>query len=372
MASLRKTQKRLNLSKSLQFCDPLRGIRMKHRSLTCAPAQNEIKMKICHAMNQLNDIDSRSVGLSILRALIEKIPHKLLSLVIEPFSTINKDSSTMCRKEVCLLIGHLALHRATTPLFFKKYLLKLIRNLSKRAADSDARVRTACAQSVAQLTKQCVGCQQNDDTLKRQFLDKMLKSLSKSVEKGISPHSISGNLQCLSSLVLSAAHALHSTQIEAICECITGATPSKRHPQCHIAILVCIEKLLRVGHEAFAHSVHFTPSLAILIDALTSNDWNVRLQAVSAVRCLGESRLHQNNLSLPKIEAVRDEIMAHLDRLKFDKISNVRKAAADTLAIWNERDLDELEEDQQNMDELEQLPEPAPELPHLSRAPAVV
>merc|ERR1719334_3091248 len=107
--SLRKTRKRLkssttHLSRTLSLNDPLRGIRMKHGSLTSTAAQNDIKLKICCAMNQLNDLDSRSVGVSILHSLIEKCPDKLLHLIIEPFSTINSNLSALCRKELCLLI----------------------------------------------------------------------------------------------------------------------------------------------------------------------------------------------------------------------------------------------------------------------------
>lgn len=192
---------------------------MKHGSVTNTAAQNDIKLKICCAMNQLNDLDSRSVGVSILRSFIEKCPDKLLHLVIEPFYTINSNLSALCRKELCLLIGYLGSERAHTTLFQNKFLFKLIANLSKRSTDSDSRVRGACGQSVGQITDRCVNnCA--DPTRRQQLIDKILKPMIKQIEKQSSPHAITGNFTCLSNVVAAASHHLKESHLDAICKCM--------------------------------------------------------------------------------------------------------------------------------------------------------
>ena len=90
-------------------------------------------------------------------------------------STINKDSGTI-----------------------KTHLLKLIRNLSKRAADGLRAVCGAAGQAVR-------GLQAERRRDAEAVFGKMVKSLRRTIDKGPSPHSISGNLLCLSSLVLLAA-----------------------------------------------------------------------------------------------------------------------------------------------------------------------
>ena len=304
---------------------------MKHGSVTSTAAQNDIKLKICCAMNQLNDLDSRSVGVAILQSLIEKSPDKLLHLIVEPFYTINPNLSALCRKELCLLMGCLGSKRANTALFHSKYLFKLISNLSKRSADSDSRVRDACGQSVAQITKRCVDS--STDPTRRQLIDKILKPILKQIEKCPSPHSITGNFICLSNVVLSASHHLRESHLDAICKCITSGIHHKRHCRSHIAMLLCIDKLIYIAHRSFINSAHFPPLLAILIDALSNNDWNVRHQAVTAIHSLGVCHRHQNP-TVPQIEKHRDEITAHLERLKYDKVSNVRNVASETLTLW--------------------------------------
>ena len=106
-----------------------------------------------------------------------------------------------------------------------------------------------------------------------------------------------------------------------------------------MSIILCIEKLIYITHRSFISSSHFPPLLAILIDGLSSNDWNVRHQSVTAIHSLGMSHYHQNP-TVPQIEKHRDEIMAHLERLKYDKVSNVRNVASETLAIWMDTEND--------------------------------
>lgn len=120
-------------------------------------------------------------------------------------------------------------------------------------------------------------------------------------------------------------------------------------------MLLCIDKLIYIAHRSFISSSHFPPLLAILIDGLSSNDWNVRHQSVTAIHSLGVSHYHQNP-TVPQIEKHRDEIMAHLERLKYDKVSNVRNVASETLTLWMDTENDCVADNEMNgTNELKEL-----------------
>jgi len=339
--------------------DVLTQIRLKHGSLTVSAAQNEIKIKFCNAMNQLNDIDSRGVGLSILHSMIDQIPDKLLHLVIEPFYAMNPELKALCRKEVALLIGYIASKRGNTPLFYK-YLGKLASNLSKRAQDSDSRVREACGDAFARMTKQCI---RYIDSLPphselphlsstNELIAKLMKPIMRNIEKCISPNSITGNFLCLSNVILSADNYLNLTHVIIICKCIVSNIINIRDAKTHVSLLFCIEKLFIVaapilssttksnknqrprkhGHDA--DEDYLSALLAIIMDGLSNNDWNVRHHALKAIHSVGI--IFANIKEKPEIECNRDEILAHLQRLKYDKVSNVRNTAIMALAVWSD------------------------------------
>merc|ERR1712154_715205 len=79
---------------------------------------------------------------------------------------------------------------------------------------------------------------------------------------------------------------------------------------------------------------YFSALLAIIMDGLSNNDWNVRNQALKGIHSVGV--IFANITDKPEIDNNRNEILAHLERLKYDKISNVRSTAISALAIWTE------------------------------------
>ena len=346
--------------------DPLTQIRVKHGSLTISSAQNEIKLKICNAINQLNDMDSRSVGLSILQSIINNIPGKLLHLVIEPFYAVNNELKALCRKEIALLIGYIGSNRGCTLSFFK-YLHKLIANLSKRAQDSDSRVREACADSFGRITKQCIRFSQlsSNDKDSNEVIHKMMKPIMKSIQKCISPNSITGNFLCLSNVVMAADSHLNITHIVVICKCIISNIINVRDSKTHCSLLQCVEKLMTCSAALISSTSksnknplkkvqnaddtdYFSALLAIIIDGLSNNDWNVRNGALKAIHSVGV--VFASIPDKPEIDQNRDEIIAHLQRLKYDKISNVRSTAIIALAVWS--DIDQMSDIKESMHDL--------------------
>eukprot|EP01083_Nonionella_stella_P078814 215913_1 len=348
-------------STSYSIRDPLTQIRLKHGSLSISRAQNDIKIKICHAMNQLNDLDSRSVGVSLLHTITDKLPDKLLHLIIEPFYTINHDLKALCRKECALLIGYIGSKRGTTRTFYK-YLPKLVANLSRRAHDCDSRVREACGDSFGRITKQCIRYTSATSSSAAQPIDKsderiskIMKPIIRNIEKCISPHSITGNFICLSNVVLAADAHLTMTHIITICKCIISNIINIRDARTHVSLLFCIDKLMMVAAPLISSTTksnqnplkklknadntdYFCALLAIIMDGLANKDWNVRIHSVKAIHTVGLVFAHIENK--PEIDSNRMEILAHLERMKYDKISNVRNAATMALSVWIDIDQD--------------------------------
>eukprot|EP00485_Elphidium_margaritaceum_P009243 CAMPEP_0202692190 /NCGR_PEP_ID=MMETSP1385-20130828/6630_1 /ASSEMBLY_ACC=CAM_ASM_000861 /TAXON_ID=933848 /ORGANISM="Elphidium margaritaceum" /LENGTH=690 /DNA_ID=CAMNT_0049347679 /DNA_START=34 /DNA_END=2106 /DNA_ORIENTATION=- len=338
--------------------DVLTLIRLKHGSLNVIAAQNEIKIKIGNAMNQLNDTDSRSVGLSILRSIIDHLPSKLMHLVIEPFYSINHEFKPLCRREIALLLGYIGWKRGNTAIFYK-YLSKIVHNLSKRASDSDSRVREACGDSFSRITKQSLQyadktggieySEQRTLSTAQEVLEKILKPILKSIEKSMSSNAINGNFVCLSNVILAADTYLTLQLVSVICQCVISNILNVRDAKTHTSLLCCIEKLFTVaapilasttasshnkrsGHEK--HTDYLSALLVIIIDGLSNKDWSVRNHALKALHSVGI--IFSDVERKPEIEHYRNEIVAHLQRLKYDKISNVRNSAIMTLAIWSE------------------------------------
>eukprot|EP01084_Bolivina_argentea_P312564 541141_1 len=278
--------------------DPLTQIRIKYGSLTTSKAQNEIKIKICNAMNQLNDIDSRSVGLNILHTIIESIPEKLLHLIIEPFFSthINNELKALCRKEIALLIGYIGSKRGDTQLFYK-HLNKLLLTLCKRASDTDSRVRDACGDSFGRITKQTIRYTQLNNKNCNECINKIIKPIIKTVSKCISPLSVTGNFICLSNVILSSDNYLNIQHIIIICKCIISNIINIRDSKTHCSLLLCIEKLMIVATPLISSTTkneinnknseentdYFSALLAIIMDGLSNNDWNVRNYALKAI-----------------------------------------------------------------------------------------
>ena len=337
--------------------NPLIQIRIKYGTLTTVSAQNEIKIKIYNAINQLNDIDSRSVGLSILHSIIDNLPNKLLNLIIEPFYTINSDLKALCRKEIALLIGYICSKYAISYHFYK-YLPKLVTNLSKRAKDCDSRVRNACGESFAKITKSClkfIANYHNNDKIinisnTNELILKIIKPIIKTIEKCISPDSINGNFICLSNVILSADNYLINQHIIIICKCIISNIINIRDSKTHVSLLICIEKLIITSMSKLLiitsstniddnkhDDNYFDALLAIIIDGLSNNDWNVRNHSLKALHSLALILIDNNNSKyISFYKKYCNEIIAHLQRLKYDKISNVRNTAIMVLSIWSQ------------------------------------
>lgn len=386
-----------SLSKTESFStnkrDPLTLIRMKHGSLTTPGAKHEIRIKICTALNQLNDSDARCVGLDVLRKIITNIDAPLLPLVFNCLYPLSKETSMthtshnssrmidanprnrisfnnhnhqfmikpLCRKEYALLYGYIATQRGNTKQVFKS-LSKLCHSLLRASHDNDNRVRIACADSFAKITKCAINYQIEHCDLDSKYktesyfnaidgvLNRICRPIYKSFieKKSTHPFMIAGNLLCLSAIIEAADSNLSIYQIKHMSQAMLGCVNSIRDQKSHVELLKCIQTLIVcagtiiTGHKSqFNGSGNqlnndidiFSSILAIIMDSFSHNDWMVRNAGLNAIHAIG--LIFGSVKDKPEIESNRQEIMAHLQRLRFDKVSNVRKTATIAQTVWS-------------------------------------
>ncbi|ETO28221.1 hypothetical protein RFI_08912 [Reticulomyxa filosa] len=321
------TTRKLSSSSGI-LTNSITSIRLKHGNLTSSAARHELQICICNALNQLNDNDARSNGVKTLQNIVVNIDHKLLPLLLECMYPVNGDQKQMCRKEYAHLFAFIAMKKYNCPEFVDN-VFKMCKNLCQRAQDSDKSVRNACGNAAGEITKYALEYVGKDKAV--EMLNKILKAPIISLEKNAcNPFCFSGIFEVISFVIINANINI-CLQAEKLSQLLLKYITTVRDKNGHIELLVCIEKLIQFGVEQVKD--HLSSFIVVILDSLNSKEWMIRKQAIQCLHCLALIFPNAQNKQEISDQFLKD-IVAHLERLKFDKIPKVRTDAAVALAAW--------------------------------------
>jgi len=285
-------------------------------------AKAKIQAKVLQALNKLIDVDTRKVGTRTVINILSSIAPQTLPMILSCLYHIDWNAKPLCRREYILLIGEaIRIHGSN----LEKNLSRIINNLVKRCQDADSRVREACADTFADLVTFAIPRQKFDEVISSVF-----NSLFKVCQKADS-FAKAGASQALQSIFLEMDTEV-CFYVSTLCPRLLNcwATNQKK---VQIHQLSACRALIDKGKISVCP---WLPEfLAIFVDHGRSSDWLVREQSILCLKSVAQTFRSKPEENIQKIlSGSFSEIHCLLEKLRFDKIVNVRNEAAKCLKIW--------------------------------------
>ena len=262
------------------------------------PSPQSVKQKVLACLTKLSDRDTHSLA----AAELESIALSLNSTTVPAFlsSVLATDSSdkTLVRKQCVQLLGFLAETHGNT---LSPYLSKILSAIVRRLRDPDSSVRSACADSVAALSRHV--------SSRQPFFSSFAKPLSEALFTEQGANAQAGAALCLAAAIEGAPdpEAARLAKLLPRFEKLLKRDGFRAKP----ALLALIGSVVRAG-GASSH-VALRSLVPCLVESLSSDDWAARKSAAEALTVLA-------NVERDSLSEFKAGCLTVFENRRFDKV----------------------------------------------------